>query len=149
MSEGKWVICVKKHFDAGHRLMDYQGKCSNLHGHRWYVEAGVEVDELDELGMGIDFTDLKSGLKDILDEFDHACILAKGDGLLEKLQGMRVVVLSLNPTAEVLAKEIYERLREKLRVGRLKYVKVYESEDAWVIYSEKEEGGREHEGVFC
>ena len=54
-------------FDAAHFLSDYDGKCENLHGHRWRVIAWIEVDELQTSGqekdMVVDFGDFKRALR--------------------------------------------------------------------------------------
>ena len=52
-------IFIKTHFSAGHHLRNYPGNCEKPHGHNWKVEVTVKANDLDELGMGIDFRDLK------------------------------------------------------------------------------------------
>ena len=56
-------------FDAAHFLTDYEGKCENLHGHRWRVIAWIEVDELQtdgqEKDMVVDFGDFKRALRSL------------------------------------------------------------------------------------
>ena len=48
---------------AAHFLRDYNGKCENLHGHNYRVYVHVEGRTLDEGGMLLDFSFLKSALK--------------------------------------------------------------------------------------
>ncbi len=129
----KWLVCIEGHFDAAHRLYRYPGNCSRLHGHRWKVVVGVEVEELDELGMGIDFKELKSALKCLLEMLDHRAVLNCEDETCKYLQDDEVFVMSANPTAENLAKVIYMELKEVFPA--LRFVRVYESENAWVEYS--------------
>ena len=65
-------------FDSAHFLAGYEGKCANIHGHRWRIEAefsGVElVNDGTKRGMLIDFGDIKSAVRTLADSFDHAFI---------------------------------------------------------------------------
>lgn len=138
-SNGRWLICVRSYFDAAHMLCGYPGDCKNVHGHRWGVEVGVQVDKLDELQMGIDFKKVKSVLKGILSELDHSMIVYVGDPffrIVSREKDLKVVPLDSNPTAEVIAMFIYSRLKRELSGMDIKFVRVYESDDAWVEYSE-------------
>jgi 6-pyruvoyltetrahydropterin/6-carboxytetrahydropterin synthase len=42
--------------DAGHRLLKHEGKCRNLHGHRYVFEVEAQSKQLDSVGRGIDFS---------------------------------------------------------------------------------------------
>ncbi len=92
-------IRVKEEFEAAHRVAGYQGKCDRLHGHSWTVEAVVRGSVLDDLGMLVDFKAVKGALKEILDELDH-----------RYLNEIEPFASGINPTAEHLAKHIFERL---------------------------------------
>jgi len=59
-----WELIFKQHFDSAHKLEWHQGKCQNLHGHRWEVEIRIKTIRLDENGIVIDFGDLKRILPD-------------------------------------------------------------------------------------
>ncbi|MCI0471641.1 MAG: 6-carboxytetrahydropterin synthase, partial [Candidatus Aminicenantes bacterium] len=61
-----WNLIVKENFSAAHFLQNYKGKCEHMHGHSFRIEAYFKVAELDNAGIGIDFTRLKAYLKDIL-----------------------------------------------------------------------------------
>lgn len=87
---------VKKRLEisAAHKLeLDYESKCSNLHGHNWLVDVYLRSETLDSNGMIMDFTHIKSK---ILDKFDHKVI---ND------------VVDFNPTAENFAKYICDELQ--------------------------------------
>ena len=130
-----WTVVVSGKFAAAHRLVGYPGACVHVHGHTWKVEVGVKVDKLDVLGMGVDFKLLKAALNKILDEFDHAILMRKGDDVFSGSEGMRRVEFSGNPTAEVIAMDVYNRMkREGWEVA---YVKVWESDNAYVEYREE------------
>jgi len=118
-------IRVEGHFDAAHFLRNYQGKCENLHGHRFRVVLGVKGWELNESGLLYDFTALREKLHEVLASFDHTC--------LNDLPRFK----DTNPSSENIARAIYEELKEKVAGSGpiLAYVEVWESPDAGVRYS--------------
>ena len=98
-------------FCYGHRLLNYDGKCRHLHGHNGKAVITLEAEELDALGMVVDFTHLKSVVGGWIDEFlDHKMILHKDDPALAYLrsQGEPVFIVDVNPTAENIARLIYD-----------------------------------------
>lgn len=111
-----WTLKVRDKFSAAHFLREYKGKCEKLHGHTFQVEVEIMVKELDRTGIGIDFTEIKKKLTEILP--DHT--------LLNE-------VYDFNPSAENLAREIYRRMKEFYPV---RSVTVWESEDASATYTE-------------
>ena len=110
------------HFDAAHFLTDYNGKCENLHGHRWNVEVGISVEKLQESGtekdMVCDFSKFKRIVKETVDEFDHTFLVEIGSlaaetiACLEK-EGFTLKFLPYRTTAENLAKDLADRLSAK------------------------------------
>jgi 6-pyruvoyltetrahydropterin/6-carboxytetrahydropterin synthase len=98
-------------FCYGHRLLNYQGKCQHLHGHNADAVITLESESLDARGMVVDFTDIRAVVKEWLDnELDHTLLLSRDDPLLPLLQesGERVFVMDDNPTAENIARMIFE-----------------------------------------
>ena len=77
-----YYISSEATFDGAHFLKNYEGKCHNLHGHRWLVRAHAKAETLKETrqekGMLTDFGNLKKSLKEACDFFDHALIYEKG-----------------------------------------------------------------------
>jgi len=105
-----YLIKVTDHFSAAHALSGYNGNCANLHGHTWEVTAEIAETELDELGISTDFRDLKAALADILSEYDHAVLINDKDK--SKYSEIEFVnVFEVNPTAEVLAEDIYNQFK--------------------------------------
>ena len=108
-------------FDSAHFLAGYEGKCSNIHGHRWHIVAQIsgEVQESgQERGMVTDFGTFKADLRAIADSMDHVLIYEKGslkDKTLEALheECFRLYEVPFRPTAENLSLYIYEMLCEK------------------------------------
>jgi 6-pyruvoyltetrahydropterin/6-carboxytetrahydropterin synthase len=109
---------VTKHieFCYGHRLLNYEGKCRHLHGHNGRVEVDIETDKLDTRGMVHDFSDIKEEIKNWIDEaLDHRMLLHKDDPILPLLRqrGEPFYTMDENPTAENIAKVIFNRARAK------------------------------------
>jgi 6-pyruvoyltetrahydropterin/6-carboxytetrahydropterin synthase len=117
---------VFDYFSSAHFLEGYQGKCESLHGHNWKVEAEIEGEKLDKLGMLIDFKTLRELLSEVLKKMDH-CVLNE----LEEFK-------KSNPSAELIAKYIYKELKQLLPIGvDISAISVWETERSQAIYSEK------------
>ena len=102
-------------FAYGHRLLEHKGKCRYLHGHNGLLEIDVEADALDSMGMVIDFGDINDAVKTWVDKnLDHRMLLCRADPLLKSLQdaGEPIVVLEENPTAENIARLIWQAARD-------------------------------------
>jgi 6-pyruvoyltetrahydropterin/6-carboxytetrahydropterin synthase len=98
-------------FCYGHRLLEYNGKCRHLHGHNGRAVITLASDQLDRLGMVVDFTHLKRVVGGWIDDtLDHKMLLHRDDPVLGYLreQGEPVCVLDVNPTAENIARLIGE-----------------------------------------
>ncbi|MBQ1802494.1 6-carboxytetrahydropterin synthase QueD [Lachnobacterium bovis] len=124
-------------FDAAHFLANYQGKCRNLHGHRWRVIIEVKSETL-ENGMVIDFTEIKKDLKDMLEQYDHSLIIEENtasEKLLEALNedDYKINIVKFRPTAENFAHFFFSELKKKYNISK---VKVYETPNNCAIYEE-------------
>jgi 6-pyruvoyltetrahydropterin/6-carboxytetrahydropterin synthase len=119
-----YEITVEKHFEAAHYLRGYQGKCENVHGHRYRIVVKVRADKLNDIGLAYDFTDLKRHLNAILERFDHVCL------------NDIVPFDKINPSAENIASTIYNELKEKLSADpiTLTAVEAWESPEQGVSY---------------
>jgi 6-pyruvoyltetrahydropterin/6-carboxytetrahydropterin synthase len=98
-------------FCYGHRLLNYSGECRHLHGHNGLAEITLESETLDELGMVLDFSEIKAEVKTWIDEhLDHKMLVAREDPVLPHLaeMGEPHYVFDGNPTAENIARVIYE-----------------------------------------
>jgi len=100
---------------TAHRLMHYNGKCQDLHGHgiSWDIRMKIDVPETDDK-MSVDY----KVVDEIIDQYDHATILNKDDPLVDADEELgNVVTVPHDPTCEFLsrhvAKQIYE-LRDNI-----------------------------------
>lgn len=109
-------LLVTKHFDAAHCLKDYKGNCSSLHGHRWVINTRIAGDSLDHKNMLVDFKAVKEVVDLLLP--DHRYL---NDYFDED-----------NPTAEYIARHLYNNLKQKF--PGLLSVEVFESPDCSVTY---------------
>ena len=123
-------------FCYGHRLLNYEGKCRHLHGHSGRAVITLGGRELDPRGMLVDFAEIKRKIQGWIDEnLDHNMLLCREDPLLPLLRerGERVFEMDCNPTAENIARLIYEHAKE---VGLpVVEVSLWETEHCIATYS--------------
>ena len=117
---------MKTEFSAAHQLRYYDGKFENLHGHNWTAIVTVETKELNEIGVGIDFVQLKKYVEDILSRLDY--------------QNINEVPPfdSKNPSAENIARWLFGELASQINSDntRLKRVEVKEFDNCGAAYFE-------------
>lgn len=103
-------------FCYGHRLLSYEGKCRYLHGHNGRAIITIESPTLDHRGMVLDFSDIKRVVSEWIDRnLDHRMLLRHDDPILPTLRAMGepLFVMETNPTAENIAKLIFDFTAEK------------------------------------
>ncbi len=104
------------HFCYGHRLLNYDGRCAHPHGHNGKIEIELASKKLDSRGMVFDFGDVKEIIQQWVDqELDHKMILNEKDPLVSifKKLGEPYFLMNENPTAEAMAKLIFEYAQSK------------------------------------
>ncbi|SHE37970.1 6-carboxytetrahydropterin synthase QueD [Desulforamulus putei] len=125
-----YELTVRSRFSAAHSLCGYPGDCARLHGHTWTLEVKVVGEKLDQMGMLVDFKEIKKQLSLVIDQLDHR--------LLNEIPGFGKD--GLNPTAENLSYYIYQTLKQPIAAMkegiRLKEISVWESPDAYATYRE-------------
>jgi 6-pyruvoyltetrahydropterin/6-carboxytetrahydropterin synthase len=105
-------------FDSAHKLDWEDGKCKHLHGHTYRLQVTVKG-ELDSNGVVINFTDLKSIVKnEIINQLDHTDL----NKVIE------------NPTAENIVVWVWEKLENKLSLFE---IKLWETPTSFVEYRGK------------
>jgi 6-pyruvoyltetrahydropterin/6-carboxytetrahydropterin synthase len=115
---------VEAEFSSSHQLRGYEGRCENLHGHNWQVEMHVKGESLNNIGLLIDFKELRKILNSIIKPLDHVFIndIKPFD--------------KINPSAENIAKYIFLKAKEELKEKNVNINKicVYETPKSMAIY---------------
>lgn len=145
------VTCDFK-FCAMHRLVGHRGKCRHIHGHNYRARVFLKSERLNELGILVDFSDIKKTIGNWIDSnWDHNSILNRDDDILKlgrtlKSAGVWVseyamfddklpFVMQCNPTAENMAKELY-RVSDIYYPGMIHKVQIFETDSCSAVYSE-------------
>jgi 6-pyruvoyltetrahydropterin/6-carboxytetrahydropterin synthase len=110
---GQFEVMIERNFSSAHQLRGYKGKCENLHGHNYKIEIYARGRELDNIGLLVDFGELKTAADEVVQYLDHRNIneLAPFDE-------------ELNPSAENLARYILERVSARVGDDRVQVYKV-------------------------
>lgn len=103
---------VSLEFSAAHHIPNYPGDCARVHGHNWVMEVTTQASELNEIGLSIDFKDIKRSAKKLIDRWDHQN--------LNELEEFR----TLAPTAENVAQFTYRFLSSEINSDRVRVVRV-------------------------
>lgn len=136
-----YQLTTEHSFDSAHFLAGYDGKCGNLHGHRWRLLLTVQSETLREdrqqKGMCVDFAELKKDLRTELDALDHVLIIEQGslrESTMKALQEekFQVVEMPFRPTAENFARYFYELFT--LKGYPVAKVEVYETPNNSAVY---------------
>lgn len=122
-----FVLKIVTDFSSAHSLRNYPGNCARLHGHNWQIEVLVKATQLNELGIAIDFREIKQQTKTVIEKLDHQ--------YLNEIPPFD----TLNPTAENLAKYLYEQISSLINDENVRVceVIVWETAKASVAYSEE------------
>ncbi len=122
-------VSVEDDFAAGHYLRGYRGKCEKPHGHNYKVRITLEGAELDDIGLLLDFRELKAAMNETIDRLDHQ--------MVNEIEPFT----KLNPSAENMAKYFYDELNARIRKAsegrvRVKLVKLWETDTTTATYYE-------------
>lgn len=119
-------LMVETTFSAAHQLRGYKGKCEQVHGHNWKVQAHVVAERLNEIDIAMDFHDIKKLLNEVIEPLDHS-FLNDIFPFTEK-----------NPSSENIAKWIFDSLNKKLPNEHIQVsaVTVWESDTVSATYYE-------------
>ncbi len=124
----RYTLKVITDFAAAHSLRHYPGDCANLHGHNWKVEVEVVATALNDIGIGMDFKQIRNTAKGVCDKLDHKN--------LNDLDAFS----DINPTAENIAAYLFQELKQHLNTDttHVSAVTIWETERACVTYTESE-----------
>lgn len=138
-----YILRTEADFDSAHFLYGYEGKCRNIHGHRWKIEAEICSEKLisegQTRGMIVDFGDLKRDLKEIADSLDHRLIYERGTlkAATEQAladEGFALTAVDFRPTAENFSRYIFGLMIDK--GYSVRRVTVYETPNNCAVYEE-------------
>jgi 6-pyruvoyltetrahydropterin/6-carboxytetrahydropterin synthase len=116
-------VSVEETFAAGHSLRNYKGKCENVHGHNYRVQVTVEGEELNSIGLLVDFGDVKRAIRAIVARLDHQ--------FMNDVPPFNTV----NPSAENLARYFYDEISNGLPPGpQIREVKIWETDITSATY---------------
>jgi len=110
---GFYEVMIERNFSSAHQLRGYKGKCENLHGHNYKIEIFARGDELNNIGLLIDFVDLKAAADEIVKYLDH-----------RNINELPPFDEELNPSAENLARYILEYVNGRVADDRVQVYKV-------------------------
>ena len=134
-----YYVTKEMQLDLSHRLKGHQGACKNIHGHTYRILVTAKSNILNELGMVIDFKELKSAMKAIHALWDHGLVLHQHDELLASKfnlnHDLKIYAMPNNPTAENMAKFIFDYIEQDLSMP-LHKVTVYETPTSFAEYTE-------------
>ena len=106
-------VMIERHFSSAHQLRGYKGKCENLHGHNYKIEIYARGRELNEIGLLVDFVELKEAADEVVNFLDH-----------RNINELPPFDDQLNPSAENLARFILERVARRVGDERVQIYKV-------------------------
>lgn len=136
-----YLLKAEHSFDSAHFLAGYDGKCSNIHGHRWTVEVEIQSETLEAegklKGMIVDFSDLKEDIKELVDDLDHALIIQKDTMRKETLNclmedGFKIIEVDFRPTAENFSFYFFREM--EIKGYDVKRARVYETPNNSAVY---------------
>lgn len=132
-------IAKEFHWEMGHRLPEHFGKCKNIHGHSYKMIVELEG-SLDEMGMIMDYFDLKKMVNPIIDVLDHAFMVYKEDReIIDFLKSVKskMMIVDFQSTVENICKYILTQIQKQKMPSNVNKVKVriFESVDD---YAEEE-----------
>ncbi|MBD3822204.1 6-carboxytetrahydropterin synthase QueD [Hydrogenovibrio sp. JE_KL2] len=122
----QFVLKTLLDFASAHSLRGYPGDCANLHGHNWKIEVEIVGQELNDIGMVIDFKQIKKHAKEVVKELDHK--------FLNDIEYFKTV----NPTAENIAQYLFRQIQQRIEAPNvtMHQITVWENDRNCVIYSE-------------
>ncbi|OLE51253.1 MAG: 6-carboxytetrahydropterin synthase QueD [Acidobacteria bacterium 13_1_20CM_3_53_8] len=110
---GTFEVMIERNFSSAHQLRGYKGKCENLHGHNYKIEIYARGSELNNIGLLVDFVELKEAADEIVQYLDH-----------RNINELPPFDKELNPSAENLARFILERVARRVTDDRVQIYKV-------------------------
>ncbi len=119
-------LSIETQFSSAHRLRGYKGKCEAMHGHNWRVQVTISSDKLNDIGIVLDFHDLKAIVNEAIAALDHSFL------------NDVFPFTEINPSSENIAKWIHESIKKKIKDSdcNISSVTVWENESSSATYYE-------------
>lgn len=119
-----YELMVETQFSAAHQLRGYKGKCENLHGHNWRIQFVITAEKLNDIGLAMDFHELKKMTNELISTLDHSVL------------NEMFPFTEINPSSENIAKWVYDSIKKKLNSNNIVVasVTVWEAEAASATY---------------
>jgi len=119
-------LMIESQFSSAHQLRGYKGKCEALHGHNWRVQITVSSDNLNDIGIMVDFHDLKDISGEVISSLDHSFL------------NDVFPFTEINPSSENIAKWIFDSMKKKIdsKLCDVSSVTVWENETSSATYYE-------------
>lgn len=119
-----YELMVETQFSAAHQLRGYKGKCENLHGHNWRIQFVITAEKLNDIGLAMDFHELKKITNELISTLDHSVL------------NEMFPFTEINPSSENIAKWMYDSIKKKLNNNNIAVasVTVWEAETASATY---------------
>jgi 6-pyruvoyltetrahydropterin/6-carboxytetrahydropterin synthase len=119
-----YELMVETQFSAAHQLRGYKGKCENLHGHNWRIQVVITAEKLNDIGLAMDFHELKKMTNELISTLDHSVL------------NEMFPFTEINPSSENIAKWMYDSIKKKLNSNNIAVasVTVWEAETASATY---------------
>lgn len=103
------------HFHAAHRNDDLPNeRCYSIHGHTYHLDCHFECEKPTDRSFSVLFSEIERRVSQVIDSFEHSLIINQHDPFLPLLQptGTKLCVLQSTPSAEHVARVLFERIRE-------------------------------------
>src|SRR5258705_12446552 len=126
--DNMYEVMIEEEFSAARALRGYRGKCENMHGHNWKVEVYVRGEQLDQVGMLVDFSELKAATRRVMKYLDH-----------QNLNELKPFDNEMNPSSEHLAGFILHKVAEEMSDDRVTVykVRVWETPSTCATYEQR------------
>src|ERR671937_1612168 len=110
---GQFEVMIERNFSSAHQLRGYRGKCENLHGHNYKIEIYARGRELNNIGLLVDFVELKDAADEVVQYLDH-----------RNINELPPFDVELNPSAEHLAGFFFAEIGRQINDDRVRVYKV-------------------------
>lgn len=130
-----YTVTREFHFSAAHTIPGHP-KCSRVHGHNYKVEVTVGADELDVMGMVMDFGTIDFYVKPLVDQLDHKFIIGTMAEPPKGMDGNSIALISApRSTVECLTEWFFRQLLDMVEPDcYLVSIRIWETDKSCAEY---------------